>query len=57
MIARDSCRYWRCPVLYWCLHANDTEDGTPENAELVHLDNGVDYTTPTSSLDEVVGST
>jgi hypothetical protein len=35
----------------------DTEDGTPENAELVHLDNVVDYATRISSLDEVVGST
>jgi hypothetical protein len=33
------------------------QDGTPENAELVHLDNVVDYTTRISSLDEVVGST
>jgi hypothetical protein len=34
-----------------------TGDGTPENAELVHLDHGVDYTTRMSSHDEVVGST
>jgi hypothetical protein len=43
--------------LHLHLHANETEDGTPENAELVHPDSVVDYTTRIPSLDEVVGPT